>query len=96
MPLITGQDLIDAGWQPGPHFPELLSSALGYEERGITDPAYILKLLERDFEKQDPTLTMRDEPIPFSEAIEATFKDGVLKVRVPKAHESKPQRITIA
>ena len=72
MPLVTGQDLIDAGWQPGPQFPELLSLALGYEERGITDPAYILKLLERDFPKEDPKLTMRDEAIPFSEAIEAT------------------------
>lgn len=72
MALIAGQDLIDAGWPPGPQFPQLLSAALGYEERGITDPAYILKLLERDFTRDDPRLTMREQAIPFSEAIEAT------------------------
>ena len=72
MALITGNDLIEAGWQPGAQFPELLAAARNLEERGITDPAYILKLLERDFEKADPKLRMREQPIPFSEAIEAT------------------------
>ncbi|MAS95231.1 MAG: RNA-splicing ligase RtcB [Verrucomicrobiales bacterium] len=70
--MITGNDLIEAGWQPGPKFPELFAAARALEAKGITDPAYILKLLERDFEKEDPMLYMRDEPLVHSEAIEAT------------------------
>lgn len=72
MALISGNDLIEAGWQPGSQFPELLAAARGFEDRGISDPGYILKLLERDFTKEDPKLRMREAPLPFSEAIEAT------------------------
>lgn len=72
MPLLTGQDLVDAGWQPGPKFPALLAAAAAYEERGIHDAAYLMKLLERDFGKEDPKLRLRDEALPFSEAITAT------------------------
>lgn len=72
MSLITGNDLIEAGWPPGPQFPKLLAAVRAYEERGISDPAYILKLLDRDFERPDPKLTPRAEPIDFGEAIEAT------------------------
>ncbi len=72
MPPLTGQDLVDAGWQPGPKFPALLAAAAAYEERGIHDPAYLMKLLERDFGKEDPKLRPRDEALPFSEAIAAT------------------------
>ena len=70
--IINGEDLIEAGWVPGPQFPELLAAARALEEKGINDPAYILKLLDRDFEKADTKLVMRDESLPFSEAIEAT------------------------
>lgn len=69
---LNGNDLIEAGWQPGPQFPELLAAVRTLEEKGIHDPSYILKLLERDFEKADPRPSMRDAPIPFAEAIEAT------------------------
>lgn len=72
MPLITGKDLVEAGWTPGPAFPALLAAAAELEARGIHDPAYLLKLLERDFTREDPTLLMREEAAPFSEAIEAT------------------------
>ncbi|MCB1091523.1 MAG: RtcB family protein [Verrucomicrobiae bacterium] len=72
MPLLTGKDLIEAGWSPGPQFSELLAAASVFEERGISDPAYVLKLLERDFPKMAPKLRPRDEAIPFREAIEAT------------------------
>ncbi|MDF1657709.1 MAG: RtcB family protein [Verrucomicrobiales bacterium] len=68
----SGKDLIDGGWPESPKFKELLEAARMLENRGITDPAYILKLLERDFEKEDPKLVMREVPLPFSEAIEAT------------------------
>lgn len=70
--MLTGKDLIDAGWQPGPKFKALLAEARALEERGITDPAYILKLLERDFGKDDPILRMRETPLAHREAIEAT------------------------
>ncbi len=72
MSLLTGQDLIAAGWEPGPKFPALLSAAAAYEEKGIHDPSYLIKLLERDFGKEDPKLKLRDQPLNFSEAIEAT------------------------
>ncbi|MEM9015881.1 MAG: RtcB family protein [Verrucomicrobiota bacterium] len=71
--IIDGNDLIEAGWQPGPQFPALLAEARRLEsEKGITDPAYILKLLERDFVKEDPKLLPRENPLAFGEAIEAT------------------------
>ena len=72
MPALTGQDLIDAGWKPGRRFSALLAAAATYESRGIHDRAYLIKLLERDFGKEDPRLKLRDEAIPFSEAIAAT------------------------
>ncbi len=72
MPLITGEDLIEAGWPPGPLLAELLEAVRAYEARGITDAAYVLKLLARDFGRPDPRQTPRDRPLPFSEAIEAT------------------------
>ena len=72
MPLVTGQDLIAAGWQPGPKFSALLTAAEAYEGKGIHDPAYIIKLLERDFGKEDLKLKLRDESLSFSEAIKAT------------------------
>ena len=72
MPILTGNDLIEAGWPPGPLFPRLLEAACAYEERGITDRSYLLKLLDRDFERPDPKLSRREESLPFSEAIEAT------------------------
>lgn len=72
MPLITGKDLVEAGWKPGPDFPAILAAAADLEARGIHDPSYVLKLLERDFSKEDTTLRMREAPADFSEAIEAT------------------------
>ncbi|MEM7601176.1 MAG: RtcB family protein [Verrucomicrobiota bacterium] len=68
----SGDDLIAAGWPQGPKFKELLKAARALETRGIHDPAYILKLLERDFDKEDPKLVMREAPLPVSEAIAAT------------------------
>jgi tRNA-splicing ligase RtcB len=72
MSVVSGKDLIEAGWPPGPRFSEWLAAAAAYEARGIADPAYILKLLERDFEKESPKLRLREQAIPFAEAIEAT------------------------
>lgn len=72
MALITGGDLVEAGWIPGPKFPALLMAAADYEARGIADPSYILKLLKRDFDADVPRLRLREKAVPFTEAIEAT------------------------
>lgn len=70
--MINHDDLIDAGWPRSPLFADLIETARKYEEKGIKDKAYILKLLERDFEKPDPRVKLRNEPEPWTEAIEAT------------------------
>lgn len=69
MPLITGQDLIDAGYSPGKQFKELLAAAAEYEEKGITDRKYILKLLKKHHAPPPPKETMRERPAPLREAI---------------------------
>lgn len=75
MKLITGQDLIDAGWEPGPAIGEMLAKAAEYEARGITDAKYVLKLLKRDFVPPPPKLQMRGKAAPFSEAIRPETKE---------------------
>lgn len=72
MGILSGQDLIEAGWPRGPEFPALLQAVRAYEERGVTDPAYVIKLLERDFPRPDPKIGPRERALPFAEAIEAT------------------------
>ncbi len=69
MKLLTNQNLIDAGYEPGPVFKQLNALISRYEAKGITDPKYALKLLKRDCVKPLPRLRRRVEPIPFSEAI---------------------------
>lgn len=66
---ITEQDLIDAGWNPGPEIAEMLSKIEEYHARGISDAKYIFKLLKRDFTAPPPKMQMRDKAAPFSEAI---------------------------
>ncbi len=72
MPPLDGNDLIDAGWLPSAQFPELLAAAAEYEQRGICDPAYVLKLLARDFPMPPAKLRPRDLPLSIGEAIAAT------------------------
>ena len=75
MPLIIGQDLIDAGYEPGPQFKALLKAAEEYEARGITDKKYVLKLLKKHYAPPPPKETMREKSAPFTEAIEGTTKE---------------------
>ncbi len=75
MALISAKDLADAGWPKSPLYKELVASARQLERRGITDKSYILKLLARDFEKPDPKLKRREEPLEFNEAIAATCEE---------------------
>lgn len=84
MALITGQDLIDAGYESGNQFPKLLEAASEYEARGVTDKKYILKLLKKHYLPPPPKQGMREEPVAFTEAIEGKTdeeKDNVASVR---------------
>ncbi|MGJ8675895.1 MAG: RtcB family protein [Akkermansiaceae bacterium] len=75
MKTINGQDLIDAGWEPGPIIAEMLAKCEEYEARGISDVKYILKLLSRDFQAPPPKMVMREKAAPFSEAIRPETKE---------------------
>ncbi|MDP4625219.1 MAG: RtcB family protein [Akkermansiaceae bacterium] len=84
MKLLTSQDLIDAGYEPGPVFKTLFAKISELEEKGITDPKYAMKLLKRDCGKPVTKLKRHTEPIPFSEAItpaNAEEEKNVEKVR---------------
>ena len=72
---LTSRDLIDAGYQPGPSFKTLLNLISQYEERGITDPKYQLKLLKRDYAPPPPKAVMREKSLKCAEAIHATNKE---------------------
>ena len=84
MSLIDGQDLLDAGWQPGAEIGQALAKAHEYEARGISDKKYLLKLLARDIPKSQPKLGVREQPAPLGEAIAATCEldeQNIAKVR---------------
>jgi len=84
MKLLTSQDLIDAGYKPGPVFKILHSKIAELEAKGITDPKYAMKLLKRECGKPLTKLQRRAHPIPFSEAItpsDAEEKKNVENVR---------------
>lgn len=84
MKLLTSQDLIAAGYEPGPIFKTLFAKIAEYERKGITDPKYAMKLLKRDCGKPVAKLQRRAHPIPFSEAItpvNAEEEKNVEKVR---------------
>ena len=72
MPIITGDDLLEAGWLSGPDIGKALEVAAEYEARGITDRKYLLKLITKNVPKSQPKPGSREEPAPLAEAIEAT------------------------
>jgi tRNA-splicing ligase RtcB (3'-phosphate/5'-hydroxy nucleic acid ligase) len=74
MALISGHDLIAAGWLPGPGLGTALEKAAELEAKGIHDADYIIKLLLRDCppEVLVPKLKPREEALAFGEAIDAT------------------------
>ena len=73
--IVDKEILQEAGWPQGPLYRDLIAVARGYEERGIEDVEYLLKLLERRFPKPDPRILRREKPAPFGEAIEATCEE---------------------
>jgi len=84
MKKLDEQDLIDAGYEPGPMIGEMLAMVAELEARGIHDRKYVLKLLKRDFRPPPPKAVMREEPAPVAEAIAPATKEeeeNVAKVR---------------
>ncbi len=81
--LLTGHDLLTAGWLPGPQLGAALAKAAEYSARGIHDKAYALKLLHRDMPPEAfvPKLKPRSMPAPLSEATCALEEGNVAKVR---------------
>ena len=75
MKLLTSQDLIEAGYEPGPVFQELLAKLAEYEARGISDPKYALKLLKRDVVPPPVKSVMREKSSPLAEAILPVTKE---------------------
>jgi len=75
MNLLSSQDLIDAGYDPGPMFKDLLAKVAEYEARGIADAKYALKLLKRDVAPPPVKFAMREKPSPLAEAILPATKE---------------------
>ncbi|QJE97614.1 RtcB family protein [Luteolibacter luteus] len=75
MNLLSSQDLIGAGYEPGLIFKDLLAKVAEYEARGITDAKYALKLLKRDVAPPPVKFVMREKPSPLAEAILASNKE---------------------
>jgi len=87
--IITGDDLIEAGYAPGPLIGKMLARAAEHQAKGVADRKYLLKLLKREFEAPPPKLAMREKPVALTEAIEPTSKEeraNVANVR-RKMHE---------
>src|SRR5688572_30593892 len=75
MNLLSSQDLVDAGYEPGLIFKDLLAKVAEYEARGIADPKYALKLLKRDVAPPPVKFVMREKASPLAEAILPATKE---------------------
>lgn len=95
MPLIDHNDLIEAGWPRSPLFADLIEAARRYEERGIHDKGYLLKLLERDFEKPDPRLRLRDKPQAWTEAIAPTCPEDEENIAAVRRYMGQLMRVPV-
>lgn len=80
MKLISEQDLLDAGYPPGPELKVMLDKVADYQTRGIADKKYAFKLLKRDFSSPPPKVAMREKPVRWTEAIKPTTKEEKLNV----------------
>lgn len=89
MNLLTTEDLVAAGYEPGPTFEKLLAKIAEYETRGIADPKYALKLLKRDVAPPPVKHAMREKSAPLAEAITADTKEEKVNVELvrKKMHE---------
>ena len=67
--------LLDLGYRPGPELETMLTRLTELGARGVTGHKYLLKLLAREFGPPPPRLVLREHPVPWTEALEATGKD---------------------
>ncbi|MCB1093947.1 MAG: RtcB family protein [Verrucomicrobiae bacterium] len=68
---ILRQALIDAGWTEESNLDAALECARDYEARGVTDPAYLFKLVARSVPKPDTAVRLNETPVLLAEAITA-------------------------
>lgn len=73
---ISREELREAGWVEGSGLDAALACARAYEARGVSDRAYLLKLVHRACPRPDRSLRLRPQPLPLAEAIVA---DGVIE-----------------
>ncbi len=81
---MTEKTLIKAGYAPGPQIQDMLRAAKEFEARGVSGNKYLLKLLKREFGEPPPRFPMREEALPWAEAIRAESKEekeNLAKVR---------------
>ncbi len=83
MPLLNEHDLIAAGYPAGPRLQELLKKSAALEARGITDPAYALKLLKREA-APPPKQGLREEPAPLALAIDTGTAEEISNLAAVK------------
>ena len=66
---ITGKDLIEAGFKPGPGFKELLEVGTKLYHDGISFDEVIGLLRKHKLEAPRAVISLRDEPLPWAEAL---------------------------
>ncbi len=74
MKLLSKNDLLKAGYEKAQLTHDMFEKIAKYEERGIKDKKYALKLFKRDFGAPQPRTVMREKAAPFSEAIRPETK----------------------
>jgi hypothetical protein len=95
MPILTGQDFIEAGWRPGPEIGQALALAAEYEAKGITDPKYLLKLVAKQVPRQAPKAGLRAVPAPLAEAIAATCEEDAANLANVRRHMNELLRVPV-
>ena len=95
MAILNGDDLIEAGWRPGPDIGQALALAAEYESKGITDPKYLLKLIAKQVPRQAPKVELRPSPAPLAEAIEATCEADAGNLAAVRRHMTELLRVPV-
>jgi len=95
MPILNGNDLLEAGWRPGPEIGRALAVAAEYERKGITDPKYLLKLVAKQVPPSAPKAEMRGTAAPLAEAIEATCDTSAENVKNVRRHMTELLRVPV-
>lgn len=95
MKLFKESDLIAAGYTAGPHFKALAATIEELEAKGITDKKYALKLLKRRIPPNDPKAILRENPLPFSEAIHVQTDDEKANLQQVRKRMNELMRVPV-